>query len=256
LSVAARATRIAQFLGDEAAVNQLVERWLTQEPDNPEAGRLAGIMALRRGAGARAFDYFFEAAQEGMTIDFGMLARAYPQLPIAEQQSLKSRIDAKLDVQPMQSLIFARALMATEDQDDETALEIVDQLLSNNPEDLQALMLQARLRLNLQRPNPLEALEQAVDKNPENAPLRHHFARLLSNSDPKKARAQYELLSAGDPRNGEYLLSLGLLNMELQDLLAAKAYLRQCLELESTGGRSTLLHGRNRTAGGQCSGRR
>ena len=231
IGVAARATRIAQFLGDEAAVNQLVERWLTQEPDNPEAGRLAGIMALRRGAGARAFDYFFEAAQEGMTIDFGMLARAYPQLPIAEQQSLKNRIDAKLDIQPMQSLIFARALMATEDQDDETALEIVDQLLSNNPEDLQALMLQARLRLNLQRPNPLEALDQAVDKNPENAPLRHHFARLLSNSDPKKARAQYELLSAGDPRNGEYLLSLGLLNMELQDLLAAKAYLRQCLEL-------------------------
>ena len=231
IGVAARATRIAQFLGDEAAVNQLVERWLTQEPDNPEAGRLAGIMALRRGAGAQAFDYFFEAAQEGMTVDFGMLARAYPQLPAQEQQNLKNRIDAKLDRQPMQSLVFARALMATEDQDDETALKIVDQLLEQNPEDLQALMLQARLRLNLEQPNALDALEQAVNKNPENAPLRHHFARLLSNSDPSKARSHYELLSADDPRNGEYLLSLALLNMELQDLLAAKAYLRQCLEL-------------------------
>ena len=56
VNVSARAARIAQFLGDENAVTTLVQPWLTQEPDNPEAGRLAGVLALRRGAGTAAFN--------------------------------------------------------------------------------------------------------------------------------------------------------------------------------------------------------
>ena len=232
VEVSARATRIAQFLGDEPAVSALVKRWLAQEPNNPEAGRLAGILALRRGAGATAFDYFYDAAQEGAIVDFGMLARAYPELSTPEREILKQRIDAKLDGSQARSLTFARAMMAAEDGDNERALRFVNELLAAEPNNIQALMLQARLQLSLKYDSPLEGLALALKANPDNEPLRQHYAQLLSGIDIPAARTQYEILSADHPRKGEYLMALALLNKELNDFLAAKAYLRQCLALE------------------------
>lgn len=232
VEVSARATRIAQFLGDEPAVSALVKRWLAQEPNNPEAGRLAGILALRRGAGATAFDYFYDAAQEGAIVDFGMLARAYPELSTPEREILKQRIDAKLDGSQARSLTFARAMMAAEDGDNERALRFVNELLAAEPNNIQALMLQARLQLSLKYDSPLEGLALALKANPDNEPLRQHYAQLLSGIDLPAARTQYEILSADHPRKGEYLMALALLNKELNDFLAAKAYLRQCLALE------------------------
>jgi len=232
VEVSARATRIAQFLGDEPAVSELVKRWLAQEPNNPEAGRLAGILALRRGAGATAFDYFYDAAQEGAVVDFGMLARVYPELSGPEREILKQRIDAKLDGSQARSLRFARAMMAAEDGDNERALTFVNELLQAEPDNIQALMLQARLQLSLKHENPLTGLATAVKTNPDNEALRQHYAQLLAGTDIPAARSQYEILSADHPRKGEYLLALALLNKELNDVLAAKAYLRQCLALE------------------------
>lgn len=232
VEVSARATRIAQFLGDEPAVSALVKRWLAQEPNNPEAGRLAGILALRRGAGATAFDYFYDAAQEGAIVDFGMLARAYPELSTPEREILKQRIDAKLDGSQARSLTFARAMMAAEDGDNERALRFVNELLAAEPNNIQALMLQARLQLSLKYDSPLDGLALALKANPDNEPLRQHYAQLLSGIDIPAARTQYEILSADHPRKGEYLMALALLNKELNDFLAAKAYLRQCLALE------------------------
>ena len=232
VEVSARATRIAQFLGDESAVSELVKRWLAQEPNNPEAGRLAGILALRRGAGATAFDYFYDAAQEGAIVDFGMLARAYPDLSSPEREILKQRIDAKLDGSQERSLTFARALMAAEDGDNTRALTFVNELLAAEPQNIQALMLQARLQLSLKHESPLDGLGQAVKTNPNNEALRQHYAQLLAGTDVSAARTQYEILSADHPRKGEYLMALALLNKELNDFLAAKAYLRQCLALE------------------------
>lgn len=232
VEVSARATRIAQFLGDEPAVSELVKRWLAQEPNNPEAGRLAGILALRRGAGATAFDYFYDAAQEGAIVDFGMLARAYPELSSPEREILKQRIDAKLDGSQERSLTFARALMAAEDGDNLRALTFVNELLAAEPQNIQALMLQARLQLSLKHENPLIGLAAAVTANPDNEALRQHYAQLLAGTDVAAARTQYEILSADHPRKGEYLMALALINKELNDFLAAKAYLRQCLALE------------------------
>ena len=232
VEVSARATRIAQFLGDEPAVSELVKRWLAQEPNNPEAGRLAGILALRRGAGATAFDYFYDAAQEGAIVDFGMLARAYPELSSPEREVLKQRIDAKLDGSQERSLTFARAMMAAEDGDNSRALKFVNELLAAEPNNIQALMLQARLQLSLKHESPLEGLAKALKSNPDNEALRQHYAQLLAGIDVSAARTQYEILSADHPRKGEYLMALALLNKELNDFLAAKAYLRQCLALE------------------------
>ena len=58
------------------------------------------------------------------------------------------------------------------------------------------------------------------------------YARLLTTSDMTAAREQFEILSAQAPRDGDLLLSLALINREVGDDLAAKAYLQQLLALE------------------------
>ncbi len=231
VNVSARAARIAQFLGDENAVTTLVQLWLTQEPDNPEAGRLAGVLALRRGAGTAAFNYFFSAFEEGAMVDFGMLARAYSQLSEEERHTLKLSIDQQLEEEAPSALIFARALIAAEDSEEQRALTLLDQILDDDPENLQAIMLQARMQLNLGYPDPLRALGEAVSKRESNEILRRHYAQLLASVDLNEARTQYERLSASHPEQGDYVMALALINKEMGDALAAKAYLRQCLQL-------------------------
>ena len=75
-------------------------------------------------------------------------------------------------------------------------------------------------------------MQQALQDNPEDKRLRLQYARLLTTSDLAAAREQFEILSAQSPRDGDLLLSLALINREIGDDLAAKAYLGQMLALE------------------------
>jgi predicted Zn-dependent protease len=88
---------------------------------------------------------------------------------------------------------------------------------------------------------PFTRLERALQDNPDNQQLRLQYARLLTASDMAAAREQFEILSAQSPRDGDLLLSLALINREIGDDLAAKAYLKQMLA--AAGRRGALLAG-------------
>jgi tetratricopeptide (TPR) repeat protein len=58
------------------------------------------------------------------------------------------------------------------------------------------------------------------------------------------AREQFEILSAGRPEDGDLLFSLALINEELDDPLAAKAYLQQLIDLQQRTGEAYFVLGR------------
>lgn len=91
---------------------------------------------------------------------------------------------------------------------------------------------------------PFARIERALEEDAERDRLRLQYARLLARDDMAAARQQFEILSAGNPEDGDLLFSLALINEELDDRLAARAYLQQLLDLQQRSSEAYFVLGR------------
>lgn len=238
--VSAHTTHLTQFLQREPEALEAVELWVELEPDNLEARNTLATLLVRRGRAPEALPHLAVVQRGGQDANFPIVLHGYDQLDDLQQAQIAARIDALANEFPDQpELLLSQALILGEKGENKAALKKLDQLLELEPERNQALLLEARLLLEDGARRPFARIESTLKANPGDQRLRLQYARILTRHDMNEARKQFEILSANAPEDPDLLFSLALINQEMGDNLAAKAYLKQLLD---TGKRQNDAH--------------
>ncbi|HEY7776165.1 MAG TPA: hypothetical protein VIC02_06450, partial [Kineobactrum sp.] len=226
--VSAHATHLAQFLQREEQALEAVRLWVELEPDHPEANTTLATLLIRQLQPVAALSHLARVARQGLDARFSSLLGGFRELSPEHQLALRDAVVALAEELPDDDeLLLAQALIFDELGEKDAERKALQQLFALDPQHMQGLILDAKLRLEADEPDPFQRIEQALEAKPDNAVLRLHYARLLTRSDIGAARRQFEILSAQSPRDGDLLLSLALINQETGDKLAAAAYLEQ-----------------------------
>lgn len=244
-AVSAHATRLAQYLQDDAAALAAAELWAELDPGSVEANNIAANYLARSGRPNAALPYLVNVERLQPGANFPILIASFAQLPQAEKDELAASLAALEGEFPNSAdLALAQALLLAEQGERDRALARLDSVLDREPAQPQALLLEAKLLLEAGSDTPYARMEQALLDNPDDKLLRMRFARLLAAYDLAAARKQFEILSAQAPGDADLLFSLALINRELGDPLAANAYLRQVIGLDERVGEANYYLGR------------
>jgi tetratricopeptide (TPR) repeat protein len=230
--VSAHTTHLAQFMQREAEALEAVQLWVELEPDSAEANNTLATLLARQGRTLQALPRLAQVARHGEQANFPMLLNGFDALGTSQQAELAAGVDALAEEFPDDpGLMLTQALILTELEQYDAALARLDALFRVQPDQHQAMLLEARILVSQKARAPFAHLERALKADPGDQRLRLHYGRLLTGTDMAAAREQFEILSAQSPRDGDLLMSLALINLEIGDDLQAKAYLRQLLEL-------------------------
>lgn len=230
--VSAHTTHLAQFLQRDEEALQSAQLWVELDPDNAEANNtLAGLLA-QRGRTIEALPYLVVVERKSGSAHFPILLNGFGQLSVEQRTELVQAIDKLATEFPQNTrLMLTQALIHTEFQEYDLALNDLAKLLKLEPDQPQALLLEARILVEQKAANPYARLQRVLQENPDAKQLRIQYARLLTATDMPAARAQFEILLEQSPEDGELLFSLALLSRETGDKEAARAYLRQAIAL-------------------------
>ncbi len=245
-AVSAHATHLAQYLQREDAAREAVTLWVELEPDNPEPHNTLATLLVREGRLLEAVPHLAAVARDDESnARFPILLNGFDALGARDQQALMEALEKLLpDLADSISLLMTRALIADEMGDSQRALARLDDVFAIEPFQHQALLLEARMLQEQGSETPFARIERALEEDAERDRLRLQYARLLARDDMAAARQQFEILSASNPEDGDLLFSLALINEELDDRLAAKAYLQQLLDLQQRSSEAYFVLGR------------
>lgn len=231
--VSAHTTHLTQFMQREREALYSVQLWLELEPDNVEANNTAATLLVRQGRSVEAMPHMAVVQRHGQDSNFPSLLSGFDELDNQQQAQLVEGVNTlALEFPENTQLLLTQAIIHADFQQFDQAQEKLDQLLRLEPQQPQALMLEARVLMASGSRKPYARLEEVLEDNPEDNNLRLQYARLLTSSDMSAAKEQFEILSAQSPRDGDLLLSLALISREVGDDLAARSYLRQLIALE------------------------
>jgi tetratricopeptide (TPR) repeat protein len=230
-AVSAHATHLAQFMQREDEALQAVELWLELEPDNIEANNTMATLLARQGRTLEAIPHIAIVAHSGAEVHFPVLLTGFDKLNASDQAKLVAGInDLAVEFPEDWGLPLSQAIIHNEFKQYDLALKKLQIVFKQEPYQQQALVLEARIFLEQKAKNPLWRVEEALQDQPGNNKLRLQYAQLLTRSSMSAARAQFEILSAQSPGNGDLLFSLALINRETGNTNDAKTYLQQMLD--------------------------
>lgn len=245
-AVSAHATHLAQYLQQEDAAREAAALWVELEPDNAEPHDTLATLLVREGQLLEAVPHLAVVARDDESnARFPILLNGFADLGEEAQVALADALDGLLpELAESISLLMTRALLADEMNDRPRARARLDAVFALQPFQYQALLLEARMRQDDGDEAPFARIQQALDADPADDRLRLQYARLLARDDMDAARQQFELLSASNPNDGDLLFSLALINEELENAEAAKAYLQQLLTLPQRSSEAYFVLGR------------
>ncbi len=234
--IAARATRVAIYAGDDARALKAARLWLELEPESVDAAQVMAVMLLRQNKVDAALPYLDKvlahpAAGKGrpdgyMLVTSLLSKEKNPERGLTAMRRLVDRHpgDAKL--------IYAYAHLAMLVGKLELAERIVNQLLAGQPDMIDAWLLKANI-LNRQGRNAeaLQFIADAVARWPDAPRLRLFYARkLVDMKRYAEAREQFARLLEQRPGMTDAIYALGLLNLQLKEPARAREYFRQLIE--------------------------
>ena len=228
--LSAHTTHLAQFLQREDEALQSAQLWVELDPENAEANNtLAGLLS-QKGRTLEALPYLVVVERQTGSANFPMLLNGFGQLSAEQRAELVQGIN-KLSIEFPQNthLLLTQALIHAEFQQYDLALEDLDNLFKLEPEQPQAVLLEAKILLEQQAESPYARLQRVLEEHPDAKQLRLQYARLLTVADMAAAREQFEILSEQSPQDGDLLFSLALINSEIGDPVAARANLRRVI---------------------------
>ena len=230
--VSEHTTHLAQFMTSEQAALEAVQLWVELEPENIEANNTLSILLIRQGRALEAVPHMALLASKGEPVNFPALLSGFQELAPEQRDTLVKGIEQLAADHPENAqILLTQAMVLAEREEFDSALATLQRVFELEPDQSQAALLEARILLAQQAPDPFARLEKLLEENPQDKQIRLQYARLLTATDMAAAREQFELLSAQSPRDGELLLSLALISRETGDDEAAKTFLRQLLEL-------------------------
>ena len=244
-AVSAHTTHLAQFMQREDETLRAVEMWLELEPNNLEANKTMAAMLARSGRTLEAIPHLEIVARGGADVHFPILLTGFDKLDPTDQAKLVVGInDLAIEFPEDGGLPLSQALIHNEFEQYELALQKLQIVFKQDPYQPQALVLEARILLELKAKNPLWRVKEALHDQPDNNKLRLQYAQLLTRSSMSAAREQFEILSAQSPNNADLLFSLALINRETGNTKEAKIYLQQMLDQNLRSGEAHYYMGR------------
>jgi tetratricopeptide (TPR) repeat protein len=231
-AVSARATQLAQFLNREDDALKAAQQWVDLQSDNVEANNTVATLLSRQGRTVEAIPYMARVARGKKSAPFPLLLTGYGSLSDEDRLALGVGMGELAEEFPRDpALLLSHAMLYEEQGKSTLALKKLDKVFEQRPFQRQALLLEAKILMDLEAATPLRHIEQALQTNPRDDQLRLQYARLLTRSSMVAARQQFEILSANAPSNVDLLLSLAIINRENGDTVEAKANLMQMLNL-------------------------
>lgn len=239
--VAARATRLAQFLQADNASLDAALLWADIEPNNLEAQYTTATMLARKNQPLEALPYMISVMDSGGKTNFPAIAASALTLDSDTRAQLEQAYNTLLHKHPNDpQLLTSKALLEQQRGDTDSALTSIRKAIHHDQDNLQAVIIEVRLLQQLKRSEEaLIHLKSALDKHPKNRRLQLQYARLLMAKDIELARLQFEKLLLSTPNDTDLLLSLALINKETNREEQAKQYLQQLL---ATGKRNNETH--------------
>ena len=234
-AVSAHTTRLAQFMNRDQEALEASQLWVELDPENLEARLTLANLLARYDRSRDAFPHMEYILRAGGIANFTALARGFRDLDNATQLEFLNSVDGLLQEYPDNTqLRICKVLMLEERSQPQTALNELQPVFEINPQQLQAVVLDAKLRLDLgQKDGVFDRLAPLLEQQPDNYRLRMQYARLLTRVDLPKAEEQFQLLVENAPEDADLLFSLALIQRETQDLEGARDSLMKLLAMNA-----------------------
>lgn len=231
--VSAHTSRLAQYLKNDEAAVEATLLWVELEPENLEARLTLANLLAKQGKGAAALPHMAVILRAGGVANFTALATDFNLLNSTAQGELLAAVDQLQREFPDNSqLLICKALMLEALGQQERALETLQVVFETSPQQLQAVVLDAKLRQDLGQVDGIyDRMEAALLEQADNDRLRMQYARLLTRTDIAAARQQFQILLDKAPNDPDLLFSLALIQKEMGDLAAARDKLNKLLNL-------------------------
>ena len=230
--VSAHTTHLAQFLQSQDVALQSAQLWVELDPQNAEANNTMASLLAQQGQTVAALPYLVVVEEQTGEANFPMLLNGFSQLSEQQRAELMGQLDNLAKEYPKNTrLLLTQALIHAEYRQFDQALDELHTLLDMEPEQPQAILLEAKILVEQKADNPYARLQVLLQKNPDAKRLRLQYARMLTTTDIAAAREQFEILSEQSPQDSDLLFSLALLSREMGDNEAAHDYLQQTIAL-------------------------
>ena len=246
-NVAERALRIAQYIGAAGFAAEASEIWLEVEPDDPGAVQAAAQVALGRKDFGQSLDLYARFYEMTGVAQFDFYAAAL----LSNDEVIRSeRLDALDALTPTYpesgNLVYGQALLLQSLGQDDAAIQRIDQALKLEPGLLPAAVQKARILARNQRVDEaIDWLDKLLDDHPDNKQIAVLRARmLLQSGDVREARNAFAAINRQYPNDDQIILSLALLEEELENYSEAKPLLRELLNSSDKQSEASYYLGR------------
>ena len=230
--LAKRAAQLALESGDMNRAVAAFRFWQETEPSSTMATRVLSSLLLRGGRLAEARPDLVKVLKadepnEGKTfLQLYPLVAAYPDKAAA----LQLMRDLAAPYPRVAEAHWVVAQLALTAGDESLAMNEVREARGLRPEWDLPVALEAQLRLKTEPQQSLALLNRYLSDYPEASGIRLQYAReLLEQKQYKPARDEFQRLSRENPDNIDLAFAVALISLQLNDLPAAEAELRQAL---------------------------
>ena len=228
-----RALRLAEFRQNDRHALVLSMRLTQQDSSDGAAAVTAMGLLIRAGQPERALIFARTAKERGSRINAPALMVSWDKLGPDRQRATAKAIEAlAIDWPEDQDIAIALAYLYRAQNNPDQALGVLAPVLDTNPDEERALLLWTQIKLDQEAKQPFKRMRAAINRAPDNEAMRLQFARLLASTEQyDEAREQFSALMMLSPRNGDYLFSLALIEIEAKQFDAAIINLRALVDL-------------------------
>ena len=238
--VAARATRLANYLKRQDVALRSATLWAEVEPDNIDAHRHSAELLMRSGDLENAILHMEAVKNLGGLANFDVFAYRAANLDDATREALLVAITRMLDRYPGdEQLMFAKAVLLEQKGEMEQALVLADALLEKNNNTNVVILKVNALRDLARTDDAIAFLDDTLADLSETDTasrrdtlkrLRLIYARFLFEGKKlDRAREQYEIVLVSSPNDGDILFALSLIAVEQENDAEARRYLNQMI---------------------------
>ncbi len=232
--VARRATMLAGYLQANQAALDLAQLWSAIEPDNAEPIYIAGQYFIDGGQLQAAL----QQSKKLLALHASSLFLSIATNPLAANkknlEALTNEYASLLKDNPDNTdLMLGNAALLAANEHYEDSMALIDKARAADKKNLPARLLEVDVLYKSGRPDlAVKRMGDVINDEPDNDRLRMEYARMLSETDLKKAREQFDFLAKRNSLEPNLLLARALVNYQLKDLAQAREFFEQLLFLK------------------------
>lgn len=230
---ARRATRIALFRKNNAAALKSARLWVDISPDSLQARNTYAVMLFRDGDSAGALENLL--LMHGIAEKEGRDAYMIAALSLSKEKNQAAAENLLRGMAAAHSGdargFTALGVLQSAFKNYEGALKSLEQASALDPDEVQPRLLTVRILVEQKKNRQaIEYLEPVLGRFSDNFEMRMIYAKLLVPEDHKAAYREFQRLHEMKPDDGDVIVALGVLAVQIEDLGAAKNWWQMLLE--------------------------